>query len=337
MEGVRGFAVFLVFIVHYVTLIEPWLFNGSSTYIISENIRSVGNTGVDIFFVLSGYLIYGMLIKKHVPFRRYILRRIQRIYPVFTAVFIVYLVLSFIIPSESKIPGNWFDASVFILQNYLLMPGLFDVQAIITVAWSLSYEFFYYLFIPFLIVCTVMRSWESKYRLLFFIIVSVFLFHLDSFERYIGLIMFFPGILVFEMIENSFFRTPPKLGLISLFIAIIVVIFSKNYNVGTGKYICLYVLLGLFCLDCFSGNSLAARIFSATYLRWLGNMSYSYYLLHGLTLKATFMALNKIFPANHADNYFFWILLPPFFFITLIPSAFLFVFVEKPYSLLQKK
>lgn len=107
MEGIRGFAVFLVFLVHYVTLVDPWLTKASTTQILSAHLRSIGNIGVDLFFVLSGYLIYGMLIRKKKPFGSYLARRIQRIYPTFTAVFVIYLLLSAIFPSESKIPDGW--------------------------------------------------------------------------------------------------------------------------------------------------------------------------------------------------------------------------------------
>jgi len=166
MEGIRGFAVFLVFVVHYVTLAEPWIQESSLTYSISEQIRSIGNTGVDLFFVLSGYLIYGMLIKKDKPFGHYIVRRIQRIYPTFTVVFIIYLILSVIFPSESKIPSG-LDGVIFVIQNFLLLPGLFDIEPIITVAWSLSYEFFYYLLIPLLITLFRMRLWKPINRIVF--------------------------------------------------------------------------------------------------------------------------------------------------------------------------
>ena len=168
MEGIRGFAVFLVFLVHYMTLVKPWLLESSITFQIARHVQSIGNIGVDLFFVLSGYLIYGMLIKKHRPFGAYILRRIQRIYPTFTVVFIIYLILSVLFPSESKIPTEWKEGLVFVIQNYMLMPGLFDITAIITVAWSLSYEFFYYLLIPLLIASLFMRSWQAKYRIAFF-------------------------------------------------------------------------------------------------------------------------------------------------------------------------
>ena len=117
MEGIRGLAVFLVFLVHYVSLVEPWLLVDSMTSKLATHVHSIGNIGVDLFFVLSGYLIYGMLIEKQRTFGPYILRRIQRIYPAFIAVFLLYLLLSVIFPTEPKIPPNWGGASIYILQN----------------------------------------------------------------------------------------------------------------------------------------------------------------------------------------------------------------------------
>lgn len=105
MEGIRGFAVFLVFLVflvHYMTLIQPWLLENSMTFQVALYTHSIGNIGVDLFFVLSGYLIYGMLIQKHRPFKNYLLRRVQRIYPTFSVVFVIYLVLSFFLYLSQK-------------------------------------------------------------------------------------------------------------------------------------------------------------------------------------------------------------------------------------------
>ena len=61
MEGLRGIAVFLVFLVHYSSLISPWL--KYDTIHIASFIHSAGQIGVDLFFVLSGFLIYGTIIK----------------------------------------------------------------------------------------------------------------------------------------------------------------------------------------------------------------------------------------------------------------------------------
>ena len=75
------------------------------------------------------------------------------------------------------------------------------------------------------------------------------------------------------------------------------------------------------------------RAFSWTPLRWLGNMSYSYYLIHGLTLKAAFKVVAVILPATAGGAWVFWALLAPAFGLTLLTSAALFLAVEQPLSL----
>ena len=52
-------------------------------------------------------------------------------------------------------------------------------------------------------------------------------------------------------------------------------------------------------------------IFCSTPLRYLGNMSYSYYLLHGLTLQAMFLALAAFFPPDGQGFLFSLLLLRP--------------------------
>jgi peptidoglycan/LPS O-acetylase OafA/YrhL len=338
MEGIRGFAVFLVFLVHYTTLINPWLVVNSNTYEIAESIRRIGNIGVDLFFVLSGFLIYGMLIKKHKPFAPYLLRRIQRIYPTFTVVLVLYLILSALFPSASKLPKEWGDAIFLIFQNFLLLPGLFDITAIVTVAWSLSYELFYYLFIPLLILLTAMRRWNPVLRVTFFGLGSILLFiYFVNYGGPMRLLMFVPGIILYEFIQNNWLKNFPPVGLPALIIAIVFVSIQASMNIPAWSiYIVLYILFFIFCLECFSSSGTTTQLFSYSPIRWLGNMSYSYYLIHGLSLKFCFLILEKVHPAQQTDNGIFWMLLPIMFCISLIPSAILFIYIEKPFSLAQK-
>jgi peptidoglycan/LPS O-acetylase OafA/YrhL len=176
MEGLRGFAVLLVFFVHYVSTIRPWVVPGGLLERGLALVHSLGNAGVDLFFVLSGYLIYGSLIRRPQPFFPYLKRRVQRIYPTFTVVFVIYLVLSMVFPQHSKIPDGLWDALAYVLQNYLLLPGMFDIEPIITVAWSLSYEFFFYLSVPFIIYVLSLRNWTRASRSLLIVALCVFIF-----------------------------------------------------------------------------------------------------------------------------------------------------------------
>jgi peptidoglycan/LPS O-acetylase OafA/YrhL len=142
MEGIRRLAILLVFFVHYHTLYGSYASTTSWTFKISHFAWGLGHSGVDLFFVLSGFLIYGSLIRKPVNYFRFLRRRVQRIYPAFLVVFSVYICLSLIFPSFSKFPSGWWPTTKYIVLNLALMPGIFAVTPIISVAWSLSYEFF---------------------------------------------------------------------------------------------------------------------------------------------------------------------------------------------------
>src|SRR5207245_8763379 len=132
---------------------------------ISEFLGTIGNSGVDLFFVMSGYLFYAALIRREVGYFKFTSRRIGRIYPAFLAVFILYLALSAIFPPQNKIHGGAFLAGRYILANLLLLPGILNIRPIISVAWSLSYEFFFYLTLPLVISLARMRQWKRNHRL----------------------------------------------------------------------------------------------------------------------------------------------------------------------------
>ena len=105
MEGLRGFAVALVFLTHYASLSAPWVGDGSPLAALLDAVHAIGNAGVDLFFVLSGYLIYGSLIGREQSYARFMRRRVVRIYPAFTAVFLLYVALSLLSPEAGKIPA----------------------------------------------------------------------------------------------------------------------------------------------------------------------------------------------------------------------------------------
>lgn len=340
MEGLRGFAVLLVFFVHYVTLIEPWISRHDGLLAFAGALHSLGNTGVDLFFVLSGYLIYGSLLSRHQPFLRFIARRAQRIYPAFTAVFLVYIALSFAFPGENKIPSPPTAGALYLLQNYLLLPGLLPIQALITVAWSLSYEMFYYLTIPAVIALFKLRQRSPLWRTAFFISIAI------AFALFTALnggparlVLFISGIVLHEALKHSKLRASSGVGLIALLAGLLSTLISLPDPVGTTVKNCiLMVAFFALCLACFrTPQAWLPRAFTWTPLRWLGNMSYSYYLLHGLALNGAFLAFSKLLPPSGEQAPLFWILLPPMFALTLLPSAALFLWIERPFSLAPRK
>ena len=322
MEGLRGFAVFLVFLVHYTTLCEPW--TGAGLRPLGDALRTMGNIGVDLFFVLSGYLIYGSLIAREQRFGRFMVRRVQRIYPAFLAVFAVYLALSLAFPGESKIPAD--GALLYIVQNLLLLPGIFPIEPIITVAWSLSYEMFFYLTIPLLIALLMLRRWTPVQRIVFFALFAAAVSLVDH-RR---IVMFIGGILICELMKVV--RPPPAAAAVGG----IALALTSPFPAMPAQLRIALLMIGCcaLCWHCFAAESIVSRALSWTPIRWLGNMSYSYYLIHGLSLKFAFMIFGLVV-APGTDLFF--VLLVPMFAATLVPSALLFLLIERPFSLQTKR
>ena len=339
MEGLRGYAVMLVFVVHYVTLISPWIARPSLMADVAGALHTIGNTGVDLFFVLSGYLIYGSLMTHQQHFLPFIRRRIARIYPAFSVVFGLYLALSATFPRESRIPAAPLEGALYVAQNFLLLAGFGQRAPIVTVSWSLSYEMGYYLTMPVLIAAFGLRRRGWKWRMLFFggglLAAAVASVALNAPVR---MIMFIAGVLLQELMARKPSGTwvPSAILVLSaLALAMVGMLMAAPPLLKFGGLFAAFFLL---CLACFRRPSgPAGRACSMTPLRWLGNMSYSYYLLHGLALKAAFAALAVAMPPAALSGAGAWLFfaawLAPMFLWTLLASAALFLLVERPCSL----
>src|SRR6266404_3516257 len=84
LDGLRGVAILLVLLFHYIS-IEGLTKTGSWSFIL-QRIVIMGWTGVDLFFVLSGFLIGGILIDARgspTYFKTFYVRRFFRIIPVY--------------------------------------------------------------------------------------------------------------------------------------------------------------------------------------------------------------------------------------------------------------
>ena len=341
MEGLRGLAVLLVFLVHYVSATLPLLRDHPLQRSLAMGLQAIGGSGVSLFFLLSGYLIYGGLMRGPQPFMQFIGRRIRRLYPAFMAVFLLYFALSQAFPAQSKIPGSLAEGAVYLLQNLLLLPGLFPIQPMITVAWTLSYEMFFYLSVPLLVSLLRLRQWSRRGRsILFCLMAGAVLAGCTPHGGPVLLVLFLAGMLLHEVMG---YRGLPAPGSWIAAVALCAGFAAMLLPAGGSGMEALRALLQFGALFVFGlgvfrqPDGLPARMLAWTPLRWLGNMSYSYYLLHGLTLKGCFLLLAHYPPAARVAPLWFWGAMPIAFGLTLVTSAGLFLLVERPFSLAPRR
>lgn len=171
IDGLRAIAVISVIIYH---LNENWL--------------SGGFLGVDIFFVISGFLITGIIIteiqQNSFSLKQFYTRRIKRIYPAFiTVMALVSFIASviFIYNDFNKLRKTIELAIAFLSNFYLgLTQGYFDLSANenpVLHIWSLAVEEQYYLIFPLILILAYKKFREIKALfiitlILFFILLA---------------------------------------------------------------------------------------------------------------------------------------------------------------------
>jgi peptidoglycan/LPS O-acetylase OafA/YrhL len=138
LDHLRFFAAALVVLYHYFGKIVPVDVHGRN---LLYNVMLEGRSGVDIFFVLSGF-IFGMIShEKKVRYGDFIWSRIVRIYPLY--LFAILLVLA--VHPEKFLPID----SVLLVFPVLIVGYLFALPGF-TQLWTIGLEFQFYLIFPFL-------------------------------------------------------------------------------------------------------------------------------------------------------------------------------------------
>jgi peptidoglycan/LPS O-acetylase OafA/YrhL len=333
MEGLRGLAVLLVFFVHYSSQLAQAFHLPLPA--VGAALERIGHVGVDLFFVLSGYLIYGALIQRPRPYLGFLLRRVQRLYPTFLVVLALHLLAAMLSSSGGGLPSGMRERLLLLAANLLLLPGLFDIQGIVVVAWSLSYEMAFYLVVPLVVAGLRLRRWLPARRVALLLVVLVLMQLLEWAHRRMG--MFLCGMLLVEMLGllRERLRRAPWLDALALAALppMAAAILAEVPPVVTDGAVCIGCFL--LCAAALGRDGPVARGLRLTPLRWLGNMSYSYYLLHGFMLVLFFVALRGAGPLlQAAGEASYWALLLPALLATIAGSVPLYLFVERPFSIL---
>lgn len=163
LDHLRSLAILLVLMYHYRAFKHPaWI----------DAIGRFGWTGVDLFFVLSGFLISGQLFKEiersgNVSLRTFFVKRFFRIIPPYIFTLALYFLFPFFREREAL---SSFWKFITFTQNYAL-----DVihRGTFSHAWSLCIEEQFYLFLP-LMLLVALKTKVFRYTVYFSAFLIIF-------------------------------------------------------------------------------------------------------------------------------------------------------------------
>jgi len=177
LDVIRGVAILMVILSHLALIDKQVITTGVFKYIqlFFSVIKIGGWSGVDLFFVLSGFLISGLLFKEYkqtgtIKVKTFLIRRGFKIYPGF----VLFIVFSFVFETilklhshKSGFPVIDYIKDLFFLHNYL--GGRWDTT------WSLDVEeAFYILFPVFLLVCKYFNKISLKGLMNSYLVLLIF-------------------------------------------------------------------------------------------------------------------------------------------------------------------
>jgi peptidoglycan/LPS O-acetylase OafA/YrhL len=333
LDGFRGLAILLVICYHF------------------EIINSWGWMGVDLFFVLSGFLISkslskGTLNKEHLIrfFRNRILRIVPATYLSLLLFFLLVPLLKFGAESESFqiLKYNQFYYWAFQTDIWYALDG-FPAMVFLLPLWSLGVEAKFYLLWPlFFWVIKSLTSWGKWIFLVLIILISIVFrsyahYWFPSFENIYRYVFFLCRLDAFAIGTGIYFLSRQGWygidrrwwGVLAaiIFIYFLVLFLSGNWNghyssnwvsfIGFTLIACGWAAMIAFILQ---SSNVCSWLFQSKWLVWLGKYSYGIYVFH-----------YPIWLLIHKTALPAYLFLPVAILVTMLSGYLSFSLVERPF------
>lgn len=303
----RGIAALLVVLFHALMYCRKYV--GTTSMHEFYEFESLGAVGVDIFFIISGFIMVYVSYEKFGQKKAsvdYLIRRIIRIAPIYWMWTLFYVMLLVFIPSLFS--ENQFDIT-HTIKSLLFIPSEHELTGsttpVIGPGWSLNFEmFFYYIFALFLL-------FPRNYLIpgLFFLFIGLsavgYYFQPENFALQV-----YTNTLLIEFLFGCFigvlYKTRTELNLFTcyLFIVIGIAWLKSSIFYGTPDYLDenRFITWGIGAAFLVTGFTFMEKKYEVKsgLLYALGESSYSIYLTHIFVLPA----LAKIWVAINLDAYF---------------------------------
>lgn len=307
INGLRGLCILMVFIYHVVNSgIVPAVDLPFYDYFL--HFLTTFRYGVEIFFMISGYVIYKSL-KRHTSFKKFILDRFIRIHPTWVPILICLFIFG---PILGRGVFETFDPLVWsgtFLSNLFFLPPIVPFPLAHPAAWSLSYEWFFYL-VGGVSIYVLLPKLRLPVALALIATISIIFF--NYFPR--GL-FFVSGVIVSiyeqQIRQNSRLFIAPSLFLAAFLLSWIATgadraeISETIYDYamdGRFLYLVLAFIFGTYMFATITiGNGLITKVLDTQVFQFLGNISYAFYLWSPVCMMVGKMLAVKLVTPHFGD------------------------------------
>jgi peptidoglycan/LPS O-acetylase OafA/YrhL len=316
LTALRGVAAFWVVIYHYSVQCLPNLDAAPYTYLVHK-----GYLAVDMFFMLSGFVmthVYHRAFSESVArnYRSFLFARVARIYPLHLLILVLFVATAIAaqltagarIDSLRNVPLQGSESVSAFVANVLMLQGLDAGQLSWNYpSWSISVEFMAYLLFPFALPAIWRASDKAKIAMTIFIFALLGLLafltqgNFDQWDGPITLLRCLPEFILGTLLYCAF-RAVPRGSFLDRG--------ATAFGVLLMIVLCLHagapdlLIAGLFAvliLTAVLNTGSFAAIANTPSLIWLGDISYSLYLVHGFVQFLTTKLLGHVGIEDHGD------------------------------------
>ncbi len=331
LQYVRGIAALLVVYFHAVIQL-----NNSGRA--SVDLLLLGESGVDLFFVLSGFVMWITTYNKNISPFDFFKKRLLRVAPIYWLLTIISATIALVVPHLLK--STVFDIE-HLIYSLLFIPHLNpasngDITSpVIIPGWTLNFEMFFYLVFA---LCLFIKPLISRFltvtlvMLLFFLMSFIYKGSNVVFGFYFNAIIieFLFGVLLGGLLTNhvAVSTVSRLLSLTLLVFSSLLLLFNDAFS-SFPRFIALGLPAFIVIYACvlYENNYYVPRV---EILKFMGDASYSIYLTHIFVIAGSRVLFSKVGITLDSINPFFYVLFC-IVFSALVGGAF-YLMIEKKLS-----